>query len=195
MVHITNGHNINLKKYYSLSILISFGLFFLLSIVLLIIPSTYYLGFFMFIFTLIFGIAITWKKLNKELIKVYHLVKYDDTVFEWIERWEKRKDIEAGMSPAYFYKIGKDLVPVIDFIDPDNPIPFKPFKANFNSVQSMDIGRTTDQSSAERMLSTKNSLWDKQEVRLITYLAILGGIMFGIIAITGGDAPPVEVIQ
>ena len=99
------------------------------------------------------------------------------------------------MSPAYFYKIGKELVPVIDFIDPDKPVPFKPFKANFNSVQSMDIGRTTDQSSAERMLSSKNSLWNKQEVRLITYLAILGGVMFGIIAITGGEAPSPEIIQ
>tara|TARA_R110000824_G_scaffold132465_1_gene294987 strand:- start:5963 stop:6550 length:588 start_codon:yes stop_codon:yes gene_type:complete len=195
MVHITNGHNINLKTYYSLRIIIGFGLFFLLSIVLLIIPSTYYLGFFMFICSLIYGVGITWRKLNKELIKVYHLVKYDDTVFEWIERWEKRKEVEEGMSPAYFYKIGKELVPVIDFIDPDKPVPFKPFKANFNSVQSMDIGRTTDQSSAERMLSSKNSLWNKQEVRLITYLAILGGVMFGIIAITGGEAPSPEIIQ
>ena len=195
MAHITNGHNINLKTYYSLRIIIGFGLFFLLSIVLLVIPSTYYLGFFMFIFSLIYGVGITWRKLNKELIKVYHLVKYDDSVFEWIERWEKRKEVEEGMSPAYFYKIGKELVPVIDFIDPDKPVPFKPFKANFNSVQSMDIGRTTDQSSAERMLSSKNSLWNKQEVRLITYLAILGGVMFGIIAITGGEAPSPEIIQ
>ena len=45
MAHITNGHNINLKTYYSLRIIIGFGLFFLLSIVLLVIPSTYYLGF------------------------------------------------------------------------------------------------------------------------------------------------------
>ena len=59
----------------------------------------------------------------------------------------------------------------------------------------MDIGRTTDQSSAQRMLQSKSSLWSKQEVRLITYLAILGGIMFGIIAITGGDPPPPEIIQ
>ena len=45
------------------------------------------------------------------------------------------------------------------------------------------------------MLQHGQSLWSKQEVRLITYLAILGGIMFGIIAITGGAPPPPEIIQ
>ena len=195
MAHLTNGHDIDLKKYYPKSALLGFGLLFVLSLVLLVFPSTYYLGFIMFLLCIVGGAGFTYRKLNKELIKVYHLVKYDDSVFEWIERWENRKQVEEGMSPAYFYKIGKQLIPVIDFINPDDPKPFRPFESNFYSVQSMDIGRTTDQSSAERMLNTKSSLWSKQEVRLITYLAILGGIMFGIIAITGGEAPPPEIIQ
>ncbi len=195
MAQITNGHNINLKKYYSISTLVGFGLLVIISLILFVFPSTYYFGFIMFLLCIVGGAGFTYKKLNKELIKVYHLVKYDDSVFEWIERWENRVNVEEGMSPAYFYKMGKQLIPVIDFINPDEPKPFRPFKSNFNSVQSMDIGRTTDQSSAERMLNTKSSLWSKQEVRLITYLAILGGIMFGIIAITGGDAPPPEIIQ
>jgi|TARA_Y100001970_G_scaffold272540_1_gene369389 hypothetical protein len=195
MAHLTNGHDIDLKKYYPKSILAGFGLLLLMGIGLLVFPATYYLGFFMVITILLGGAGFTWWKLNKELIKVYHLVRYDDTVYEWIERWEPRKNVEEGMSPAFFYQIKNELVPVIDFLDTDNPKPFKPFGARFNSVQSMDIGRTTDQSSAQRMLQSKSSLWSKQEVRLITYLAILGGIMFGIIAITGGDPPPPEIIQ
>ena len=195
MVYITNGHGINLKTYYKPSFLIGIVLLLLLSIVLLVFPPTYYLGFTMLLLVGGGSAAWTWKKLNKELIKVYHLVKYDDLVYEWIERWEPRKTVEDGMSPAFFYQIKKDLVPIVDYLDSDNPQPFKPFAEPLNSVQSMDIGRTTDQSSAQRMLQSKNSLWSKQEVRLITYLAILGGIMFGIIAITGGDPPPPEIIQ
>ena len=195
MAHLTNGHDIKLKNYYPKTVLAGFGLLLFMGLCLLVFPATYYLGFFMVIMILFGGAGFTWWKLNKELIKVYHLVKYDDEVYEWIERWEPRKNVEEGMSPAFFYKIKKELIPVIDFVDPTKPKPFTPFDTSFNSVQSMDIGRTTDQSSAQRMLQHGQSLWSKQEVRLITYLAILGGIMFGIIAITGGDPPPPEIIQ
>ena len=80
MAHLTNGHNIDLKKYYPKSALIGFGLLFILSVILLVFPSTYYLGFFMFLLCLVGGAGFTLRKLNKELIKVYHLVKYDDSL-------------------------------------------------------------------------------------------------------------------
>ena len=98
------------------------------------------------------------------------------------------------MDPAFFYKVGKELVPVIDYTD-DTPKPFRPFDIEINSVISMDVGRATDQSASERMLNTTKSLWQKEEVRLVTYCLILGGVMFGIIALTGGEAPQPEILQ
>ncbi len=59
----------------------------------------------------------------------------------------------------------------------------------------MDVGRATDQSASERMLNSSKSLWEKEGVRLMTYCLILGGVMFAIIAITGGEPPTPEVIQ
>ena len=49
MAYITNGHDINLKTFYPKSYLFGYGLLLLFSIVMLVIPVTYFLGFFMFL--------------------------------------------------------------------------------------------------------------------------------------------------
>ena len=46
MAYITNGHDINLKTFYPKSYLFGYGLLLLFSIVMLVIPVTYFLGFF-----------------------------------------------------------------------------------------------------------------------------------------------------
>tara|TARA_R100000322_G_scaffold43980_2_gene27596 strand:+ start:222 stop:806 length:585 start_codon:yes stop_codon:yes gene_type:complete len=194
MAYITNGHDINLKTFYPKTYLFGYGLLLLFSIVMLVIPVTYFLGFFMFLVLILGGLATTYYRLNKKLIKVYHLTKINNNVYEWVERWEDRKFVEENMDPAFFYKLGKELVPIIDYTT-DTPKPFKPFDIEINSVISMDVGRATDQSASERMLNSSKSLWEKEGVRLMTYCLILGGVMFAIIAITGGEPPPPEIVQ
>ena len=126
MAYITNGHDINLKTFYSKVYLIGYVILLVFSLIMLVVPTTYFLGFFMFLVLIFGGLGTTYYRLNKMLIKVYHLTKVNNNVYEWVERWEDRKFVEENMDPAFFYRLGKDLVPIIDYTT-DTPKPFKPF--------------------------------------------------------------------
>ena len=190
-IHVTNGHDLKLLNIHPLWVVGVFivGIFISLTLMFFI----YTLGMIMLLLVVWFGLGYTYYKLNKILIKVYHLIKVSETVYEWVERWEIRESVEKNTDPVFFYQMKKDLIPIIDSIEETKP--FKPFSQDLNNVSSMEVALTMEQSATERLLTPVKKWFQEEAVTIFTLGLILGGLIFGIIVITGGDPPVPEIIQ